>query len=281
MNLVDVDLDGEGAVLGGRSFPLPRATMARARGRRVEDGDARLPARVGARSSARARGFPFEVVVVEELGSDAFAYGTHAHLPRRRGRQADHAARRRPQAAHEGRRRSTSRSTRTRRTSSPPRAAAGSPATPPPQPSAAPPGRPGLTARVRPGRGVPPPSIPGSRPGTILDPASVRRSAHAHQIDPRRRRAILGAVAVLTGRVPEQRRWRRWEQQHEQEHRGHVRASPTDQETGFKAEVNKWAEEQRRHRQVHPDQRLQLAHQHPGAGQRRARRRGVPPAGRS
>jgi multiple sugar transport system ATP-binding protein len=75
MNLVDVDLDGEGAVLGGRSFPLPRATMAAL----AADGSKR--ATLGFRPESvrlvgEGDGIPFEVVVVEELGSDAFAYGT-------------------------------------------------------------------------------------------------------------------------------------------------------------------------------------------------------------
>ncbi len=75
MNLVDVDLDGEGAVLGGRSFPLPRATMSAL----AADGSQR--ATLGFRPESvrlvgEGEGFPFEVVVVEELGSDAFAYGT-------------------------------------------------------------------------------------------------------------------------------------------------------------------------------------------------------------
>jgi len=75
MNLIDVDLDGEGAVLGGRSFPLPRATMSAL----AADGSQR--ATLGFRPESvrlvgEGEGFPFEVVVVEELGSDAFAYGT-------------------------------------------------------------------------------------------------------------------------------------------------------------------------------------------------------------
>jgi multiple sugar transport system ATP-binding protein len=75
MNLVDVGLDGDGAVLGGRSFPLPRATMAAL----AADGSSR--ATLGFRPEsvrlvAEGEGFAFEVVVVEELGSDAFAYGT-------------------------------------------------------------------------------------------------------------------------------------------------------------------------------------------------------------
>jgi multiple sugar transport system ATP-binding protein len=75
MNLVDVDLDGQGAVLGGRSFPLPRETMATL----AADGSktATLGFRPeGVRFVGEGEGFPFEVVVVEELGSDAYAYGT-------------------------------------------------------------------------------------------------------------------------------------------------------------------------------------------------------------
>jgi multiple sugar transport system ATP-binding protein len=75
MNLVDVDLDGQGAVLGGRSFPLPRETMAAL----AADGSktATLGFRPeGVRLVGEGEGFPFEVVVVEELGSDAYAYGT-------------------------------------------------------------------------------------------------------------------------------------------------------------------------------------------------------------
>src|ERR1700710_1870308 len=75
MNLGDVDLDGQGAVLGGRSFPLPRETMAAL----AADGSktATLGFRPeGVRFVGEGDGFPFEVVVVEELGSDAYAYGT-------------------------------------------------------------------------------------------------------------------------------------------------------------------------------------------------------------
>jgi multiple sugar transport system ATP-binding protein len=75
MNLVDVDLDGQGAVLGGRSFPLPRETMAALAA--DDSKSATLGFRPeGVRLVGEGEGFPFEVVVVEELGSDAYAYGT-------------------------------------------------------------------------------------------------------------------------------------------------------------------------------------------------------------
>jgi multiple sugar transport system ATP-binding protein len=75
MNLVDVELTQDGAVLGERSFPLPRSTMSAL----TEQGCTR--ATLGFRPEAvrlvgEGEGFPFEVVVVEELGSDAYAYGT-------------------------------------------------------------------------------------------------------------------------------------------------------------------------------------------------------------
>jgi multiple sugar transport system ATP-binding protein len=75
MNLVEVDIDGQGAVLGGRSLPLPRETMA------ALAAEGSKTATLGFRPESvrlvgEGEGFPFEVVVVEELGSDAFAYGT-------------------------------------------------------------------------------------------------------------------------------------------------------------------------------------------------------------
>ncbi len=75
MNLLDVDLDGNGAVLGGRSLPLPRETMA------ALHADGCTTATIGFRPESirlvgEGQGFPYEVVVVEELGSDAYAYGT-------------------------------------------------------------------------------------------------------------------------------------------------------------------------------------------------------------
>jgi multiple sugar transport system ATP-binding protein len=75
MNLVEVDLDRDGAVLGNYSFPLPRQTMA------ALAADNCTTATLGFRPESvrlvgEGEGFPFEVVVVEELGSDAYAYGT-------------------------------------------------------------------------------------------------------------------------------------------------------------------------------------------------------------
>jgi multiple sugar transport system ATP-binding protein len=75
MNLVEVDLAEDGAHLGDRVLPLPRETLSRL----ASEGCTR--ATVGFRPEAvrlvgAGEGFPFEVVVVEELGSDAYAYGT-------------------------------------------------------------------------------------------------------------------------------------------------------------------------------------------------------------
>jgi multiple sugar transport system ATP-binding protein len=75
MNLIDVDLDQDGAHLGARVLPLPRQTMA------ALAADGSKTATLGFRPESvrlvgEGEGFPFEVVVVEELGSDAFAYGT-------------------------------------------------------------------------------------------------------------------------------------------------------------------------------------------------------------
>ncbi|WP_138758383.1 ABC transporter ATP-binding protein [Modestobacter altitudinis] len=75
MNLVDIDLDQDGAVLGNYTFPLPRQTMA------ALAADNCTTATLGFRPESvrlvgEGEGFPFEVVVVEELGSDAYAYGT-------------------------------------------------------------------------------------------------------------------------------------------------------------------------------------------------------------
>jgi multiple sugar transport system ATP-binding protein len=75
MNLIDVDLDKDGAHLGGRVLQLPRDTMA------ALAADNTTTATIGFRPESvrlvgEGDGFPFEVVVVEELGSDAYAYGT-------------------------------------------------------------------------------------------------------------------------------------------------------------------------------------------------------------
>jgi multiple sugar transport system ATP-binding protein len=75
MNLIDVDLDQDGAHLGGRVLRLPRETMANLAA------DNATRATIGFRPEAvrvvgEGQGFPFDTVVVEELGSDAYAYGT-------------------------------------------------------------------------------------------------------------------------------------------------------------------------------------------------------------
>jgi len=75
MNLIDVELHQDGAHLGERVMPLPRETMQRLQAENA------TRATIGFRPEAtrlvgEGEGFPFEVVVVEELGSDAYAYGT-------------------------------------------------------------------------------------------------------------------------------------------------------------------------------------------------------------
>jgi multiple sugar transport system ATP-binding protein len=74
MNLVSVPLAEGGAALGGHPVPLPRSALAVL----AEEGD--RTATLGFRPEAvefvgAGEGFPVEVQVVEELGSDAFAYG--------------------------------------------------------------------------------------------------------------------------------------------------------------------------------------------------------------
>ena len=75
MNLIDVDLDQDGAHLGARVLPLPRKAMD------ALAAEGAKTATLGFRPESvrlvnEGEGFPFDVVVVEELGSDAFAYGT-------------------------------------------------------------------------------------------------------------------------------------------------------------------------------------------------------------
>ncbi len=72
MNLVEATVSGGQATVGGKTIPLPRAAASAAQGAGVT---------VGFRPEATTLtsaedGIPFEVTVVEELGSDAFAYGT-------------------------------------------------------------------------------------------------------------------------------------------------------------------------------------------------------------
>ncbi len=77
MNLAEVELTADGALLGGRTVPVPRAALTElaARGART--------ATIGFRPESAGlttadTGIPFEVAVVEELGSDAYAYGSLA-----------------------------------------------------------------------------------------------------------------------------------------------------------------------------------------------------------
>jgi multiple sugar transport system ATP-binding protein len=75
MNIVDLPLAEDGAVIGNRTLNLPRATMTELAS------EGATTATVGfrpesVRLTGEGQGFPFEVVVVEELGSDAYAYGT-------------------------------------------------------------------------------------------------------------------------------------------------------------------------------------------------------------
>jgi multiple sugar transport system ATP-binding protein len=68
-------LNNEGAVLGQRTLPLVQGVRA------ALSKENATTATVGFRPESvrlvgEGEGFPFEVVVVEELGSDAYAYGT-------------------------------------------------------------------------------------------------------------------------------------------------------------------------------------------------------------
>jgi multiple sugar transport system ATP-binding protein len=74
MNIVDVGLTEQGACIGNYTVPIPRD----ARTALANQGADR--ATLGFRPESvevvgRDEGFPFEVMVVEELGSDAYAYG--------------------------------------------------------------------------------------------------------------------------------------------------------------------------------------------------------------
>jgi multiple sugar transport system ATP-binding protein len=74
MNILELPLTADGADLAGYTMRLPRATMEALR----RDGASSVT--VGFRPESvelvgEADGFPMEVDVVEELGSDAYAYG--------------------------------------------------------------------------------------------------------------------------------------------------------------------------------------------------------------
>ena len=75
MNIVDLPLLQDGACIGDRTLPLPREVLS------ALSAEGATTATVGFRPESvrvvgEGEGFPFEVVVVEELGSDAYAYGT-------------------------------------------------------------------------------------------------------------------------------------------------------------------------------------------------------------
>jgi multiple sugar transport system ATP-binding protein len=78
MNIIDVPLTQDGATIGNRTLPLSREVLA------TLASESASTATVGFRPESvrvvgQGEGFPFEVVVVEELGSDAYAYG-NLHL---------------------------------------------------------------------------------------------------------------------------------------------------------------------------------------------------------
>ncbi|NYJ07761.1 ABC transporter ATP-binding protein [Petropleomorpha daqingensis] len=78
MNIVDLPLSQDGAVIGDQTLPLPREVLG------LLGSENATTATVGFRPESvrvvpAGEGFPFEVVVVEELGSDAYAYG-NLHL---------------------------------------------------------------------------------------------------------------------------------------------------------------------------------------------------------
>ncbi len=78
MNLVEVQLTEGGATIGNTTVPVSREVMTAL----TEEGS--KTATLGFRPEsalvvAEGDGFPMEVAVVEELGSDAFAYGSLSH----------------------------------------------------------------------------------------------------------------------------------------------------------------------------------------------------------
>ncbi|KQS68777.1 ABC transporter ATP-binding protein [Modestobacter sp. Leaf380] len=77
MNLVEVELTEGGALLGGQTIPVPRAALAELAGRGARTATIGFRPESATLTTAQT-GVPFEVAVVEELGSDAFAYGSLA-----------------------------------------------------------------------------------------------------------------------------------------------------------------------------------------------------------
>jgi multiple sugar transport system ATP-binding protein len=76
MNIIDLPLTQDGATIGNRTLPLGREVLTALQG----EGTATVGFRPeSVRVVSQGEGFPFEVVVVEELGSDAYAYG-NLHL---------------------------------------------------------------------------------------------------------------------------------------------------------------------------------------------------------
>ncbi|MGE3289079.1 MAG: ABC transporter ATP-binding protein [Pseudonocardia sp.] len=80
MNLVDVPITSDGAEIGGHPVPITRSALATLH----EQGA--TTATLGFRPEGitlvdAGEGFPVEILVVEELGSDAFAYGRLVDAP--------------------------------------------------------------------------------------------------------------------------------------------------------------------------------------------------------
>jgi len=81
MNLIELPLTADGATIGNRTLPLGREVLTALQG----ESNATVGFRPeSVRVVGQGEGFPFEVVVVEELGSDAYAYG-NLHLGEGRG----------------------------------------------------------------------------------------------------------------------------------------------------------------------------------------------------